>query len=53
VIDEVFGAYPSMANLPDGSVLVIYYEEGQGSSIRARRFHVTDKGIEWLLPSKK
>lgn len=53
VIDEVIGAYPSMANLPDGSVLVVYYEEGQGSGVRARRFRVTDKGIEWLPPSKK
>ena len=47
VIDDVIGAYPSMANLNDGSVLVVYYEEGQGSSIRARRFRVTAKGIEW------
>ena len=53
LIDEVIGAYPSMVNLPDGSVLVVYSEEGQGSSIRARRFRVTGKGIEWLPPSKK
>ena len=51
VIDEVIGAYPSMVNLRDGSVLVVYYEEGQGSSLRARRFRVTAKGIEWLPPS--
>jgi hypothetical protein len=51
VIDEVIGAYPSMVNLRDGSVLVVYYEEGQGSSIRARRFRVTAKGIEWLPAS--
>lgn len=30
------GAYPSMVNLNDGSVLVTYYEEGGGSDIRAR-----------------
>lgn len=48
VIDEVIGAYPSMVNLKDGSVLVVYYEEGAGSSIRAKRFRVTDKGVEWL-----
>ena len=51
VIDDVGGAYPSMVNLKDGSVLVVYYEEGEGSSIRAKRFHVTAKGIEWLPPS--
>jgi hypothetical protein len=50
VIDEVIGAYPSMVNLKDGSVLVVYYEEGAGSSIRSRRFRVTEKGIEWLAP---
>jgi hypothetical protein len=26
----------------------VYYEEGAGSSIRAKRFRVTDKGVEWL-----
>lgn len=53
VIDEVGGAYPSMVNLKDGSVLVVYYEEGQGSSIRAKRFRVTAKGVEWLPPSSR
>lgn len=48
VIDEVGGAYPSLVNLRDGSVLVVYYEEGAGSSIRARRFRVTDQGVAWL-----
>ncbi len=48
VVDEVGGAYPSMVNLEDGSVLIVYYEEGEGSSIRARRFRATKKGIEWL-----
>lgn len=42
------GAYPSMAPLADGSTLIIYYEEGEGSSIRARKFRVTDAGVEWL-----
>lgn len=50
MIDEVGGAYPSMVNLRDGSVLVVYYEECPGSSIRAKRFRVTAKGIEWLPP---
>ncbi len=47
-IDSVTGAYPSMVNLRDGSVLVVYYEEGEGSNIRARRFKASAQGIEWL-----
>jgi hypothetical protein len=35
-IDSCIGAYPSMVNLNDGSVLVTYYEEGSGSNIRDR-----------------
>jgi hypothetical protein len=31
MIDDVHGAYPSILNLADGSVLVVYYEEGKGS----------------------
>jgi hypothetical protein len=50
VIDKVLGAYPSMVNLKDGSVLIVYYEEGGKSSIRAKRFRATSAGIEWLLP---
>jgi hypothetical protein len=47
-IDDVTGAYPSMANLRDGSVLVVYYEEGAGSNIRAKRMRAGKSGIEWL-----
>lgn len=47
-VDEVHGAYPSMVTLNDGSILIIYYEEGDGSSIRARKFRATQDGIEWL-----
>lgn len=47
-VDEVGGAYPSMVNLKDGTVLIVYYEEGEGSSIRAKRFRVTPAGVEWL-----
>jgi len=47
-VDTVGGAYPSMVNLKDGSVLIVYYEEGAGSSIRAKRFRATPSGIEWL-----
>ncbi|RFT17129.1 MAG: putative sialidase [Candidatus Saccharicenans subterraneus] len=48
IIDKVIGAYPSMVELRDGSVLVVYYEEGQGSDIRARRFRLTRSGLTWL-----
>ena len=36
VIDTTAGAYPSMVNLNDGSVLIAYYEEGSGSNVRTR-----------------
>ena len=48
VIDDVIGAYPSMVNLNDGSVLVVYYEEGASSSIRSKRFRITSEGIQWV-----
>jgi len=47
-VDSVGGAYPSMVNLKDGTVLIVYYEEGEGSSIRAKRLRATKSGIEWL-----
>jgi sialidase-1 len=48
VVDDLIGAYPSLVELKDGSVLVVYYEEGPGSNIRARRFRVGPGGLEWL-----
>lgn len=48
LIDAVGGAYPSMVTLADGAVLIVYYEEGEGSSIRARKFRATSSGIEWI-----
>jgi hypothetical protein len=50
LVDTVGGAYPSMVNLKDGTVLIVYYEEGGGSSIRAKRLRATRSGIEWLAP---
>lgn len=35
LLDRVLGAYPSMVELPDGKILVVYYTEGGGSDIRA------------------
>lgn len=43
LIDESWGAYPSTVELKDGSVLVIYYEEGEKSRIRAKRIEVPKK----------
>ena len=51
LVDDVGGAYPSMVNLKDGTVLIVYYEEGKGSDIRARRFRATKAGIKWLCGS--
>lgn len=48
VDEQNHGAYPSMVALKDGSILIVYYEEGEGSSIRARKFNATQQGIEWL-----
>ncbi|MBM4048479.1 MAG: exo-alpha-sialidase [Planctomycetes bacterium] len=50
VIDSVGGAYPAMAELSDGTIYCVYYEEGPGSNIRARRFRATKAGIEFLRP---
>ena len=38
LIDEKVGGYPSTVELKDGSILIIYYEEGDRSAIRALRF---------------
>ena len=45
-VDTVGGAYPSLAELPDGTVLCVYYEEGEGSSIRCTHLRVTPEGVE-------
>jgi hypothetical protein len=43
LIDNKPGAYPSTVELKDGSILIIYYEEGKDSSIRALRFKLPGK----------
>jgi sialidase-1 len=48
IIDNKIGAYPSTVELKDGTVLVIYYEEGEGSAIRARRFKLNPDGPEFV-----
>jgi len=52
ILDTVPGAYPSCVELRDGSVLVVYYEEGAGSAVRARRFRLTRDGIDFLSLSR-
>ena len=47
-VDDFIGAYPSMVELKDGSVLIVYYEEGAGSNIRAQKFRLEPGGVEWL-----
>lgn len=46
--DDVGGAYPSLVTLKDGTALIVYYEEGEGSSIRARKFRLGEDGVTWL-----
>ncbi len=50
LLDKVIGAYPSLLQLPDGRVLVVYYVEGGGSDIRAMFLKATADGIEILDP---
>jgi len=47
-IDTVGGAYPATVELEDGSLLVVYYEEGGGSAVRVRRFCLREDGLEPL-----
>jgi Neuraminidase (sialidase) len=48
IIDNVFGAYPSTVELKDGTVLIVYYTEGNGSQIRAKRFKLTANGPAFM-----
>jgi photosystem II stability/assembly factor-like uncharacterized protein len=48
LIDDRIGAYASTVELRDGTVLVTYYEEGEGSAVRARRFRLGAQGIDFL-----
>lgn len=48
LVDDFVGAYPSSVELKDGTVLIVYYEEGDGSAIRVQRVRLTADGIEKL-----
>ena len=47
-VDTTPGAYPSTVELKDGTVLIVYYEEGERSAVRARRFRLSSHGPEFL-----
>ncbi len=48
LVDNVHGAYPATVELKDKTVLIIYYTEGKGSEVRAKRFRLTSEGPEFL-----
>jgi hypothetical protein len=47
-LDRVLGAYPSLVELPDGRVLVVYYTEGAGSDIRSVFLQADGSGVRVL-----
>lgn len=51
--DKKVGGYPSTVELNDGSILIIYYEEGEGSAIRVLRFKMPGKNREQFLEPKQ
>ena len=50
-IDTVWGAYPSLVELPAGLVYCVYYEEGKGSGIRGVRLQVDVKDGVKVVPA--
>lgn len=51
-VDTTPGAYASTVELKDKKVLVVYYQEGTGSAVRARRFQLKADGVEFLPVEK-
>jgi len=45
-VDNVGGAYPSMVELPDGRILIVYYTEGKGSDVRCVWLKADTSGIQ-------
>lgn len=45
MIDACIGSYPSLCDMPDGSVYCVYYSEGEGSDIRGMRIIAERDGI--------
>ena len=52
LVDSCIGAYPSMVGLRDATVLFVYYEEGEGSSIRGQKLQVSQEGVKQALWEK-
>lgn len=52
VVDRVVGGYPSLVELPDGRVLMVYYTEGAGSDIRGIFLSADAAGVEVLEPPR-
>ena len=48
IIDRVIGGYPSLVELPDERVLMVYYTEGAGSDIRGVFLGADESGVEVL-----
>ncbi len=44
-LDSCIGAYPGFAELPDGRILCVYYEEGKNSAIRQVIFTIGATGV--------
>lgn len=42
LLDPSPGAYTATVELKDGGILIVYYEEGEGSGIRAARFRIDE-----------
>ncbi|MBM3333577.1 exo-alpha-sialidase [Candidatus Sumerlaeota bacterium] len=51
-LDQAGGAYPSMVELPDGTIYCVYYDEGPQADIRAVRFEADHAGIRIIPPSQ-
>ena len=49
-IDRVLGAYPSMVELPNGRIVVVYYTEGRGSDVRCAWIEVDRSGVRVVGP---
>lgn len=47
-LDICAGAYPSMVELPDGTIFFVYYSGGVGSDIRALRLRADADGVDVL-----
>lgn len=51
IIDSALGAYPSMVELADGRIFVVYYNEGRGSDVRCVYLGVDETGVR-VLPRR-